>query len=77
MAILNSNLKVSLVGQESVTKCLQNKKINDFEDGLEYYSALEAGCECIITEDIKDFYFSEVEVLKAEDFIKKYFSYLI
>ena len=77
MTLLNSNLKVSLVGQEAVTKCLQNKKINDFEDGLEYYSAIEAGCVCIITEDTKDFYFSEVEVLKAEEFIKKYFKDLI
>jgi predicted nucleic acid-binding protein len=73
MALLNSNLKISIVGQSSVTKCLENKKINDFEDGLEYYSALEAGCDCIITEDTKDFYFSEIEVLKSEDFIKKYF----
>jgi hypothetical protein len=76
MALLNSNLKISIVGQETVTKCLLNKKINDFEDGLEYYSAMEAGCKCIITEDTKDFYFSDIEVLKAEAFIKKYFSEL-
>ncbi len=73
MALLNYNLKISIVGQSSVTKCLENKKINDFEDGLEYYSALEAGCDCIVTEDTKDFYFSEIEVLKSEEFIKKYF----
>jgi predicted nucleic acid-binding protein len=73
MALLNSNLKVSIVGQEAVTKCLQNKKINDFEDGLEYYSAVEAGCTCIITEDTKDFYFSEIDVLNSEAFIKKLF----
>ena len=73
MELLCSNIKISNVGPENTKKCLDNKKINDFEDGLEYYSALESGCTSIITEDIGDFYFSEIEVLNAEAFIKKYF----
>ncbi len=76
MAVLNSNLKISTVNQFCITRCLENKKINDFEDGLEYYSAFDAGCVCIITEDTKDFYFSEIEVLKSEAFINKYYALL-
>jgi predicted nucleic acid-binding protein len=74
MAILNSHLKISITDQACVTRCLENKKINDFEDGLEYYSAINTGCDCIITEDTDDFYFSEIETLKSEEFITKYFS---
>jgi hypothetical protein len=51
---------------------LNNPKINDFEDGLEYYSALENKCNCIITEDTEDFYFSEIESLSCYDFFMKY-----
>jgi hypothetical protein len=51
-----------------VLQSLQNPAINNFEDGLEYYSALESNCDCIITEDISDFYFSKLEVLDSEDF---------
>jgi predicted nucleic acid-binding protein len=50
----------------------ENTAIHDFEDGIEYYSALESKCNCIITEDVKDFYFSEIEVLTCHDFFKTY-----
>jgi len=48
----------------------QHKAMKGFEDGLEYYTALHAGCTCIITEDTNDFYFSEIEVLNSEQFIE-------
>ena len=57
---------------EAVLKCLENPSIHDFEDGLEYYAALESNCDCIITENKSDFYFSEIEVLNSEEFCKKY-----
>lgn len=55
-----------------VKATLINKAIHDFEDGLEYHAALEKDCECIITEDQNDFYFSEIEVLNCKDFFIKY-----
>ena len=55
-----------------VNKTIANKKIHDFEDGLEYYSAIEKKCKIIITENVEDFYFSEIEVLPAKAFIEKY-----
>jgi predicted nucleic acid-binding protein len=39
---------------------------------LEYYAALNAGCQCIITEDIGDFYFSDIEVANSEAFLDRY-----
>ena len=47
------------------------KKINDFEDGLEYYSAIESNCSYIVTEDKNDFYFSEIPVMNSKTFFEK------
>ena len=58
---------------ESVAKnAIKNPKIHDFEDGLEYYSAIKKSCEVIITEDKADYFFSEIEVLNCEEYILKY-----
>ena len=62
------------VGKETVLSSLANKKVNDFEDGIEYYSAEKSKCQIIITEDVDDFYFSEIEVLNTKGFIEKYLS---
>jgi predicted nucleic acid-binding protein len=55
-----------------VLNTLNNKKIHDFEDGLEYYAAKEVECNCIVTEDTDDFYFSEIEVLDCKGFFNRY-----
>ncbi len=70
--ILCKHIKIAAADKNTVMQSLQNPAVNDFEDGLEYYSALENKCECIITEDIDDFYFSSIEVLRSESFFKKY-----
>ena len=38
----------------------------------EHFSALKAGCKCIITEDTDDFYFSTIEVSNSRNFVEKY-----
>lgn len=71
--LLIQHLKISVCGDKEVTATAANKKVNDFEDGLEYYSALHSNCTVIITEDLEDFYFSdELEILTAFDFLKNY-----
>ena len=72
ISLLCNNINIDAATEISVKQTLKNKKIHDFEDGMEYYSAVESKCGCIITEDINDFYFSEIEVLSAEDFFMKY-----
>lgn len=57
---------------DGVLKTLSNKRIHDFEDGLEYYAAKQIKCNCIITEDTEDFYFSEIEVLDCKEFFNRY-----
>lgn len=70
--LLCEHIQIAGVNESAVIKTLQTSSINDFEDGLEYYAALENKCDCIITEDIDDFYFSKIEVLRSEEFFKKY-----
>ena len=72
ISLLANNIMITDVGKETVLSSLADKKVNDFEDGIEYYSAKKSKCEIIITEDIADFYFSEIEVLNTKDFIEKY-----
>lgn len=72
IGLLANNIHITDVGKEAVLQALENKEVNDFEDGLEYYSALKSKCDIIITEDVKDFYFSAAKVVCAKDFMEKY-----
>ena len=74
IALLASHFEITRIDETAVEQTSKNSKINDLEDGLEYYSALDAGCEVIITEDAGDFYFSEIEVTNCNDFLEKYCS---
>lgn len=70
--IIQRHLKITEVNASTVKLALENKKVEDFEDGLQYYSALNSKCDCILTEDLNDYYFSEIEVLNSKDFMMKY-----
>jgi predicted nucleic acid-binding protein len=72
LEMLVNNLEIALVDRKVTEYAIQNKSVHDFEDGLEYYAAENAKCECIITEDKSDFYFSKFEVLDARAFLEKY-----
>jgi predicted nucleic acid-binding protein len=72
IALLASVLSVSQTGEKEVLQSLENNKVLDFEDGIEYYSAVNSKCSVLITEDIDDFYFAEIEVIKSIDFLNKY-----
>jgi predicted nucleic acid-binding protein len=70
--LLLQYIDVADCGKQEALLAVQNKKIHDFEDGIQYYAALHARCNCIVTSDIGDFYFSEIEVLEPEKFFRKY-----
>ncbi|PCE63885.1 type II toxin-antitoxin system VapC family toxin [Sediminicola luteus] len=48
---------------------LSDERFPDFEDGLQYYSALENGIDIIITRNKKDFKNSKIPVLSAKEFL--------
>ena len=68
---LCNHINVTSINEETAKKAITNKMIHNFEDGLEYYSALDSKCDFIITEDQKDFYFSEIEVVGCEAFLRR------
>ena len=70
ISLLTEKLLFTSVDEKTVFDVEKNKKIHDFEDGLQYYSALEKECTCIVTEDLKDFYFSEIEVMNSRQFLE-------
>ena len=71
ISLLAKNLKVAPNLESGVQQTISNPKINDFEDGLEYYAAVDAGCNIIVTEDTAGFWFSEIEVLDCEGFLNQ------
>jgi len=50
---------------------LSDTNFTDFEDGLQYYSAIENEIDVIITRNKKDFKNSKIPVLTAKEFLAK------
>ena len=69
MDLLTQNVEIVTIGQKEVNQVNSNKKIYDYEDGLQYYASLNAGCDLIITENLKDFFFSDIPVYTSKEFI--------
>lgn len=70
--LLSKHLFIAPIQSSAVKEALANPKVNDLEDGFQNYAASDAGCGCIITENVSDFYFSELEVLSSEQFLSRY-----
>lgn len=60
---------ISVMDDEVVEKAM-NSDFSDFEDALQYYSALASGCNLIITRNEKDFKNSMLPVMNAESYLK-------
>lgn len=70
--ILSQKILITDIGKNEVLQALENKQVNDFEDGIEYYAAINNKCEVIVTEDTGDFYFADIKVCKAQIFLTEY-----
>lgn len=64
--------EIAPIGPNAVDRALV-LRANDFEDALQYFSAIQSGADCIVTRNAKDFSFSEIEVLTPSDFLAKYY----
>ena len=71
IGILLQQIGITAIDEKTTIKAIENKQILNFEDGMEYYSAIQHNCDCIVTENEKDFYFSEIEVIGCEAFLQK------
>jgi len=46
-----------------------SSKFRDFEDSLQYYSAVETDCNLLITRNVKDFKDSEIPVFTPDEYL--------
>lgn len=72
IGILSKKIKIADADKSVVQKAVDDRAVGDFEDGLEYYSALKAGCKWLITEDSSDFHFSKIPVMTARQFLEEH-----
>ena len=70
--LLSEKILIAEVGKNEVIRALENKQVNDFEDGIEYYAAVNNKCDVIVTEDTDDFYFAEIKVCRAMNFLEEF-----
>ncbi|MDO5510768.1 MAG: hypothetical protein Q4F57_08730 [Weeksellaceae bacterium] len=71
---LNSKLKVLvevLPIDNKILKLSLASDFSDFEDAIQYYSAIENGMDVIITRNKKDFKSINLPVLSAKEFLKR------
>jgi len=70
--LLSRKLSFTTISENMVLSVCRNKNILDIEDGLQYYSAKDSGCQCIITENTDDFYFSDIEIMGSRSFLENH-----
>ena len=70
--LLCHNIHITKIDEKTTNQAIENPQVHDFEDGLEYYSALQENCNLIVTENIEDFYFSKIEVLNCEELLRRF-----
>lgn len=59
------------LSSKMVDWALNDHYFTDFEDALQYYSAIEVNADVIISRNKKDFKFSKIPVLTAGEFLVK------
>jgi len=55
-----------------INLALNDTDFKDFEDGLQYFSAIETDQDIIITRNLKDYKNSKIPSMTAEQFLKSY-----
>ena len=62
-------IKILPLDDKIVGLALNDETFSDFEDGLQYFTAIENGQETIITRNLKDFKNSKLPTITAKQFI--------
>lgn len=62
-------VQIVSLSEKIVDLALNDSEFKDFEDGLQYYSAIESNQDIIITRNQKDFKSSLLSIMSAEEFL--------
>jgi predicted nucleic acid-binding protein len=65
-------IQVLPLDDKTIGLALNDESFADFEDGLQYYTALENDMDIIITRNLKDFKSAKIPVMTAEQFIETF-----
>jgi predicted nucleic acid-binding protein len=65
-------LKILQLDDKIIGLALNDETFTDFEDGLQYFTAIENGQDLIITRNLKDFENSKLPTMTAKQFIESY-----
>lgn len=60
--------EVCEVNEETIDKAL-NSNFKDFEDAVQYFTAIQSNCSIIITRNGKDFKNSTISIMTAEEYL--------
>jgi len=63
-------LKILPLDDKIIGLALDDENFSDFEDGLQYFTAIEHEQELIITRNLKDFKNSKLPTMTAKQFIE-------
>lgn len=69
--VLCQNIRIAEISEHAVNKVVENTRISDFEDGLQYYAAENKKVNYIVTENVADFYFANMPVLDCKNFFEQ------
>jgi predicted nucleic acid-binding protein len=58
------------IDDKIIDLALNDNEFVDFEDAIQYYSAIENNQDIIITRNLKDFTYSKLPVMTASEFLK-------
>lgn len=62
-------VKVLQLNEKLIDLALNDNNFMDFEDGLQYYTAIENEQDIIVTRDLKDFKESKIPVMTSEEYL--------
>lgn len=70
--LLANKIDIATNRSTDLKSVFANKKILDIEDGLQYLAAKGSKNKVIVTYDLGDYHFSDIEVLEPKTFLMKY-----
>lgn len=68
MQSLRDFIDVVPTGRIAIDWALQ-RKAKDFEDSVQYYAALRAGADYIVSRNVRDYPFDDIPVVTPQDFL--------
>ena len=59
-----------LINDEKTIELALTSDFKDFEDGIQYYTAIEGGLKILLTRNLKDYKSALISVMTAEQYLK-------